>query len=176
MKDLEEKNSKASGNKEETAFQQQVEAAHVVAKNVRLIDLLVTSIQCHRMKEQFNLSELVSQHRLAVEAIETKPVSKEFWAAIDIGQRFVRLDKKREVEIVAIEISAKYNLAYRLRSRRGITKKQVRDFCSINAVHTVWPFWREFVHSTAGRMGYLELLIPLRPPIRPPVREAEGRK
>lgn len=148
--------------------QERLKAAHRVGKRAQLIDLVVLESFSMRTQEQGDMEQLIRQYRLIVDTVETKPVSDTFWAEINTGVRFVELDENEDVKNVAVEFGAKFQLAYKISNRRDITKEDINHFCKLNAVHHTWPFWRELVHSMAGRMGYSNILLPLRAPLHEP--------
>jgi hypothetical protein len=61
-------------------------------------------------------------------------------------------------------IDAGFQITYGLKSAEGVTHEQMQDFGQINALHNVWPYWREFVQTMTGRMGLPALKIPLMRP------------
>lgn len=152
---------------------ERMDAVHKVGSRAQLSDILITESHCIRDNQQFDIKNLVPQNLVTAKAVETKPVGKDIWADILLGYRLVETDEEENVTNIAIEISAKYLLFFKLKSRRGITKQDVADFCSINGAHMAWPYWREFVQSQAARMGYPGILLKTRPPISLPPERGE---
>lgn len=60
-----------------------------------------------------------------------------------------------------LRIAATFGLTYNFPSLDGVTDEMVNGFCRVIGVHNVWPYWREFVQSTLGRMGLPPFYVPL---------------
>jgi preprotein translocase subunit SecB len=60
-----------------------------------------------------------------------------------------------------LRIEATYGLAYQVDTLDGITNEHIKAFGQFIAVSDLWPYWREFVQSTVGRMGLPPLVLPL---------------
>ena len=61
----------------------------------------------------------------------------------------------------AVSIEATFVLIYSLDSIEGIENDNLAAFGVTNAVYNAWPYWREFVQSTAVRMGLPALVVPV---------------
>ncbi len=59
-----------------------------------------------------------------------------------------------------LEIACSYVVEYRLAEGYKPTPAEVRAFVSANALFNCWPFWREFVQSTAARMSLPPVTLP----------------
>jgi len=60
-------------------------------------------------------------------------------------------------------LEATFRIDYRM--KHNISKGAVEEFLKYNALHNVWPFWREFVFSTLNRAELPDLEVPLFRPI-----------
>lgn len=59
------------------------------------------------------------------------------------------------------QIEATFALLYEIASFDGLNQDNVDAFGRMNGVFNAWPFWREFVHSSALRMGLPPVTVPL---------------
>lgn len=67
-----------------------------------------------------------------------------------------------------VEITAEYAVFYKVPAGWQCSEDGVMEFAGKNGVFNAWPFFRELVHSTAARMGFQPLLLPLyRLPVMP---------
>ena len=60
------------------------------------------------------------------------------------------------------EVAAVYRVVYS--SDTALTElsfDNLKTFAAVNAVHNVWPYWRELVQSVVSRMGLPPLTVPL---------------
>ncbi len=68
-----------------------------------------------------------------------------------------------------VTVFAEYGLFYDIPQALVVNKATASVFARRNAVFNAWPFFRELVHSTAGRMGAPSLVMPtFRLPVTPP--------
>lgn len=58
-------------------------------------------------------------------------------------------------------IGATFQLVYQVRGLESLEQDGLRAFAEINGVYNVWPYWREFVQSTLGRMGLPAITLPV---------------
>lgn len=75
----------------------------------------------------------------------------------------VRLVSTSEIEnesepLVYLEITAEFDARYRASS--FLSDDEIDSFSKDNVGVNVWPFWREYVHSTCGKLG-LKKVIPV---------------
>lgn len=80
-------------------------------------------------------------------------------AELDVGVKVVPGDQK-----YSIRINASYMLQYKIEAAHAYDRETLEIFLGIQSVFNVWPFWREYVYSTTGRMGFNPLTLPLRLP------------
>ena len=57
-------------------------------------------------------------------------------------------------------IEAKYRASYAQSSKLTASQEALDFFAQTNATFNLWPYWREFVHSTAERMSISGLVVP----------------
>lgn len=72
-----------------------------------------------------------------------------------------------------VSIVNEYIVRYSVADRKGLTKKDIKAFCNINAVYNAWPYWREYVQSMTNRMDIPTLIMPLLK-FRGPSKKEEG--
>lgn len=79
---------------------------------------------------------------------------------VDLGVRIVNLTVEEGVEPVELfQIEATYQLDYELTGQ--VEQAALDEFARFNAVHHVWPFWRQYVFSIANQAGLPCPEIPL---------------
>ncbi|GJM43216.1 MAG: hypothetical protein DHS20C21_00580 [Gemmatimonadota bacterium] len=70
-----------------------------------------------------------------------------------------------------IAIGARYELAYSLQADSAPSDEELKAFAAANGIFNAWPYWREFVQSTASRMGLPPVVLPLLKVGTPPVSQ-----
>jgi preprotein translocase subunit SecB len=76
----------------------------------------------------------------------------------------------------ALTIDASYALTYQVESFDGLTQDGFEQFANLNGVYNAWPYWREFVQNTVGRMGLPPLTIPVFRIFEPSSKSAAAKK
>lgn len=61
----------------------------------------------------------------------------------------------------ALQIAAEFGIDYTIDSTDGLSQENYDAFAELNGIHNVWPYWREYVQSIVGRMGFPPLVIPV---------------
>jgi hypothetical protein len=59
-----------------------------------------------------------------------------------------------------VEMMARFVILYDLSERGGITRDGLVAFAGSSGVFSVWPYWREFVHSTSLRLAVPPIILP----------------
>jgi hypothetical protein len=67
-----------------------------------------------------------------------------------------QLDKLMAAEIVAIFVSE-----YSIACDEELPQTAILEFGRINVPHQVWPYWREYCHSTCARMSLPVSILPM---------------
>ena len=95
----------------------------------------------------------------------------ELVASVDLGFRLTAslvdrtgvpdelLDKDTGRVVVAY-VRSSYMITYTLDDGRELVRADIDEFCATNAVHTAWPFWREFITSSLLRSGLESVPVP----------------
>ena len=60
-----------------------------------------------------------------------------------------------------VSIKATFEIIYKAKELKSLTKKNFDAFGQTNGVYNAWPYWREFVQNTIARMGLPPLTIPV---------------
>jgi hypothetical protein len=77
------------------------------------------------------------------------------------------------------EVSATFALRYAVPADvlAALTEDDVRDFADMNGLYNAWPYWRELLQSTTGRIGLHGVVAPVfRIPIGSPKKDEEVAK
>jgi hypothetical protein len=64
-------------------------------------------------------------------------------------------------EELQAEISAAFDLSYRLPTEDPFSAEEIEGFGQLHAVFNAWPYWREFVQTSLSRMALPSLTLPL---------------
>lgn len=62
---------------------------------------------------------------------------------------------------IAVQIEASFLLAYTAEDLHGLEARHFEAFGRFNGVYNAWPYWREYVQSTLGRMGLPGFTVPV---------------
>ncbi len=60
-----------------------------------------------------------------------------------------------------LAIQATFVLMYAVESLDGLSEENLDAFGATNGVFNAWPYWREYVQSTVGRMGLPSIAVPV---------------
>lgn len=67
---------------------------------------------------------------------------------------------KETGRVILAYVKASFAITYTLRDGPALTDADVHEFCSVNAIHNAWPFWREFVTTALTRSGLHGVPVP----------------
>ncbi len=81
---------------------------------------------------------------------------------LKIGYNYKFTAKDDAKDDAAISISVKYTVIYTLTKEVIITKEFMKVFSELTLGMLLWPYFRELVTNTIYRMGYPQLVLPLR--------------
>lgn len=88
------------------------------------------------------------------------PIQFQYLYKYDVGIRGIKPDSEnsdRDIEPI-FEITATFKAFYI--SETELTEESATEFGKFNVGHTVWPYWREYVHSTSARIGLAPVEVP----------------
>jgi len=117
--------------------------------------------------------ELIGQFRIGTKSSTLKETVQD-----DTTQRFIRfhvsagmrylkgpilskLDENNISDFLASEITASFIAEYAIIGDEIISDECVKEFGKVNAPFNVWPYWREYCHSTCSRMALPVTVIPM---------------
>lgn len=133
---------------EKEVSRHQLKRASVVAQNVQIADVLqVASKTVLKKRTPF---EKPSKIYLGVQ-VENVEINDNNLLFVDIKLQNKILNKKNTI---ILQIEATYRLVYHLNPEVVLNDDDLQSFAQINAVYNAWPYWREFVSNTVGRMRY----------------------
>ena len=69
--------------------------------------------------------------------------------------------EEKSGRIVIAYVRAAYMITYAIEDGRTLAAADIEEFCRVNAIHTAWPFWREFVTSSLSRGGLEAVPVPM---------------
>jgi hypothetical protein len=81
------------------------------------------------------------------------PISDELKECLENEEQ---LDKLITAEIVVIFVSE-----YAIKCDEELPQDAILEFGRINVPHQVWPYWREYCHSTCARMSLPVSILPM---------------
>jgi len=92
--------------------------------------------------------------------------------SVETGVRFVVADSHDTSDpAVRAEITATFSADYAVKNQNDVTDDGVMAFSeSENVTYHVWPYWREFIHSTCARLRLPSAVLPM---YRPKTRNTE---
>lgn len=124
---------------------------------LELQDITLVRSQYDRPSMVLEGTQLVQQQKRAVRFVvdgharEGQPLLR---VRVDLG---VRLVNKNDPGAVFLIIEADYIVDYRIKS--DLQEEALKAFAEFNAVHNVWPFWRQHVFDVVdkGRLPRIEV-------------------
>ncbi|HIF9162567.1 TPA: hypothetical protein ACX6PK_003439 [Photobacterium damselae] len=135
---------------------------------LELIDIYVYSSSVNRHHDIYFDSypeEMEQQDKLGVEGYRIESDDTEYKmirAKIKLGSRFIeRKTSEIEDDVIDVlaEIEANFIAEYSVHGE--VSEESLREFMKYNAVHNVWPFWREFAFRNASEAKLPRPIIPL---------------
>lgn len=135
------------------------------AEALRLRAIVVYESSLKRFGEIPEQSELGILNKLAVRGDKAKGIEAGRELAIlrvhvDLGVRVVTPVQPGVEPTPLYQIEADFLVDYELTA--DVSDAALQEFARYNAVHNAWPFWRQFVFSTANQAGLPCPEIPLR--------------
>lgn len=118
-------------------------------------------------------SDFNIQLRVAVESAEHHSDRQDLVRyTIGTGLRFIHksADESADQAVVA-EIVAAFIVEYKARDASAVNKDALKVF-EENAIHHAWPYWREFIHTSSGRLRLPAVILPMRQPLKKPPAES----
>jgi hypothetical protein len=135
-------------------------AQHLKLKNITLFEC-----NLKRFQELSEQKELGQQTKKGVrgtigEVTDGNRHFQLFRVLIELGVRFTELPAQDDQPVNPLfQIEAVFQVDYEL--THEVETAALHEFANYNAVHNAWPFWRQFVFSTAHQAGLPCPEIPL---------------
>ena len=93
-------------------------------------------------------------------------------ASVDLGFRLLMLPEEgadipaeflqeKTGRVVVAYVRAAYMVTYAIEDGTQLAPEDIEEFCRVNAIHTAWPFWREFVTGSLSRGGLEAVPVPM---------------
>lgn len=129
--------------------------------NQELVGQYGISIKSYLVKELKN-EETGVIHKFLVYQTEAGmrylkgPVSDELKENPENPENAEQLDK-----LIAAEITATFVSEYLIKCDEELPQDAISEFGRINVPHQVWPYWREYCHSTCARMSLPVSILPM---------------
>lgn len=72
------------------------------------------------------------------------------------------LENEEQVEkLIAAEIIALFTSEYLIKCDEELSQDAIMEFGRLNVPHQIWPYWREYSHSTCSRMSLPVSMLPM---------------
>lgn len=143
---------------------------------IQKIDLIGSEITTEDglVADELNLDEVISQSFNLVKSVHLRSTipeddsdaAEEYQYRFEyiLGLRILREEDEENSQDDGfqplLEIKATF-AAYYL-SMKEVEEKAIQEFANENVGYHVWPYWREYVHSTGSRLGLNKVLnVPL---------------
>ena len=135
---------------------------------LELVDIYVNSSRI--IRHQYDIfhdafpEKMEQQDKITVEGYCLESNSSEsepeiIRAKIKLGSRFIERDNEDNTIIELAEIEAEFVAEYIVNG--DVSESALKEFIRFNAVHNVWPFWREFAFKSASEARLPRPIIPL---------------
>lgn len=141
-----------------------MELCQHAAQLLKLRDIVLFGSRFNRGDAQS--AEGVQQHKKEVRyqratIVENEEQKNLLQIIVLLGTRVVDKENAEDVENAALhfQIEADYLIDYQLSGE--LSEEAANAFASFNAVHNVWPFWRQHVYDIVQRGRLPHLDIPL---------------
>lgn len=138
------------------------------SEKLELLDIILYESNFKRFAESHNQLKLGQQNKLSVRAETGEAIDNEnspiniFRVFVELGLRINDLSNQESKPELLYQIEATFRVDYELKS--DLNEEALKEFANFNAVHNVWPFWRQFVFSTTNQAHLPCPEIPLRKP------------
>lgn len=108
-----------------------------------------------------NASDFNIQLRVAVESAEHHSDRQTSFATrLERGcGSFIRVPMRARDQAVVAEIVAAFIVEYQARDASAVNKDSLKVF-EENAIHHAWPYWRELIHASSGRLRLPAVILP----------------
>ena len=124
--------------------------------------------------------ELVGQYGISIKSCHVKELQDEESGAThkllvyqtEAGMRYLKgpvsdelkenLESEEQLDkLIAAEITAVFVSEYVIKCDEELPQDAILEFGRINVPHQIWPYWREYCHSTCARMSLPVSILPM---------------
>jgi preprotein translocase subunit SecB len=132
------------------------------SEKLELLDIVLYESNFKRFTESHNQLKLGQQNKLSVRAETGEAIDNEnspiniFRVFVELGIRVNNVSNQEKL----YQVEATFRVDYELKN--DVNEEALKEFAHFNAVHNVWPFWRQFVFSTTNQAHLPCPEIPLR--------------
>lgn len=134
--------------------------AVVQIENVRIVEAhLRTSISAPTESDDIDTEMKLGRKAVVVDDLTDGHFNVRADFVFELFQTKPGAEANSRSPIVAI--SACLELGYRVPADFEVSKEELSEFGNVNAVFNAWPYWREFVQSSIGRMGLPPVVLPV---------------
>jgi preprotein translocase subunit SecB len=147
----------AKKSKKKKAEENPFALAISVSDRVDIIEVRLIDCNCHQTPEASQGKQLVDYNY----SVETELKKEHSQILLFPTFKMTAKPDKTAGDEISLSIQARFLLAYKINSLKGITKKNIEAFGNVNGIYNAWPYWREFVQNTIARMGLPKLTIPV---------------
>ena len=138
----------------------QLVLASPVAGVANLQAILVDHFSASRNVEPFDDLKEARQPSNAAINIEVNHEERIFKVKIALTLKLFLDPKNDEAASAAVEIECAFVLIYGVPSVEGLSDESLFAFARTSGLFSIWPYWREFVHSSTLRLSVPSILIP----------------
>jgi hypothetical protein len=128
---------------------------------LKLKDIVLNAARFSRptdMDREVEVQELVKRAVEFKRVAATNETSECLRILVGLGIRFTAISDDLDPPIY-LEIEADFVAQYEVRA--AISEEAIKAFATFNAVHNVWPFWRQHVYDVVNRGRLRHIDIPL---------------
>lgn len=143
-----------------------IQLARQVAKHVQIENIVLRKAEVEAFFEPNSLPpELSLQHGFRSEYQIQKSDSVQHLSVI-VDFKFEAKDVSGgEGGDVVANLSATFHLLYSLPVDFDAERSCFEQFATVNGVYNAWPYWRELVQTSAGRIGLPGVTLPVFRPV-----------
>lgn len=77
-----------------------------------------------------------------------------------------RYDGQEPESKTPLSVEAAFKVVYSVESFEGLDDRRIKAFSHLNGIYNSWPYWREYLDSTLGRMSLPTVTMPVFQPKR----------
>lgn len=149
-----------------------LQLARQVAKEVQIENVVLRKAEVEAFFGPNSLpSELALIHGFRSEyEIQHSEGSQKLSVIVDF-QFEAREATSGELGAIVADLSATFQLMYSLPDEFAAADSCFEQFAAVNGVYNAWPYWRELVQTSTGRIGLPGVVLPV---FRPIARELEN--